>query len=384
MKKPSTLKLVAFSLLPLAVLLSSAELVIRAFELDQPAILAGGSSTGSTYVQPDIHLGWSLKPNSTGDAGWGKRAVINSIGLRSPEIGAKKPGEFRILSLGESTTFGTNVKNDETYSTQLQEILSAQLPSRPISVINAGVSAYSSYQSLKYLERRGLALKPDVVLFYHEVNDYLPSSIRDTKLNEVGVLRTDKQLYDSGLARVDAVIRKHSALYRLLSRAYANFRIERLDLEDFKNPVRKIGLPPELRVSGFIRRIEHPGEPDDALDAAALGRRVSDSERLENLQHLASICRENQIELIIIHPSYAHSKPHECLLTGFCRDEGVRMFEAYPSLHPGGVARSVMFLDWWHPSARGHRRLAEGLAQFIEEHLLSERQDQTVDSRPAH
>jgi len=375
MEEQRSIKLGVFSILPLAVLLLSAETAVRMFSLDEPGIVAGGSGIDADFVQRDVDLGWSLRPNSTGDAGMGELVVVNSLGLRSPEIGSKEPGEIRILSLGESSTFGIGVADDETYSFLLQTILTARIPSRRITVINAGVSAYSSYQSLTYLKRRGLRLKPDLILFYHEVNDYLPSTIRDTRMHEVGVLRTDKELYGSGLTRIDAMLRTYSALYRFVAFTYANYKIERLNQDEIQNPVHRIGLPPELQVRGFIRSIENEDEPDDELNVLALGRRVSDGERLENLTELASICHENRIELIVIHPSYRHSKPHECLLTRFCREHGVRMFEAYPILHPEGIRRKEMFLDWWHPSAYGHRRLAEGLADFIDDPFFSARED---------
>jgi len=370
--KQSKIKAIIFSLLPLIVLLMSAEGLVRLFSLDRPTIVAGGSGVGfTTFVQSDIDLGWSMIPNSNGETR-GKPVVVNSLGLRSPEIGAKKPGEYRILSMGESSTFGMGVANDETYSAQLQNLLRERVTSRPVTVINAGLSAYSSYQSLTYLKLRGLGLKPDLILFYHEVNDYLPSTIRDTEMNEVGVLRTDKELYGSRLRRINGILDKYSALYRFLAFTYANYKIGQLNREKIDNPISDIGLPPELQVGGFIGKAgdEEEGAGID-LNTMALGRRVSESERLENLQELASISRENGIELIVIHPSYAHSKPHECLLTRFCREEDVRMFEAYPSLHPEEVRREYMYLDFWHPSGFGHQRLAEGLADFIGEQLLS-------------
>ena len=49
-------------------------------------------------------------------------------------------------------------------------------------MINAGVSGYTSFQSRKYLELRGLELKPDLVLFYHEQNDFLKAEFSDREL----------------------------------------------------------------------------------------------------------------------------------------------------------------------------------------------------------
>ena len=53
------------------------------------------------YGRHDPLLFWSLKPGAQAADGtiW-----VNQQGLRGPEVGHKQPGEYRILSLGESTT----------------------------------------------------------------------------------------------------------------------------------------------------------------------------------------------------------------------------------------------------------------------------------------
>ena len=39
---------------------------------------------------------------------------VNTHGLRGPEIRAKQPGEFRVLLIGDSLTFGHGVHEEET------------------------------------------------------------------------------------------------------------------------------------------------------------------------------------------------------------------------------------------------------------------------------
>ena len=357
------LKRALFSLLPLILLLFVAEIVVRTWALDDPRFISGGSGMGpGSLMKRDPHLGWSLLPNRHSNRrGWS--ITTNSLGLRSPEVSPKKNKEFRILSLGESTTFGLGVPGSETYSALLQKLLQ-KTTSRPVTVINAGISAYSSFQSLKYLELQGLKLQPDLVLFYHEVNDYLPSVIRDHNLNEFGILKTDKELYDSRLHALNQWLLQKWALYAFLSRSVASYQIRRIENADVKNPVEKIGLP-DFRVGdvGEIRNGTAVLAPD--IDATALGRRVSDAERLENLTELISLCEQNETDLIIIHPSYRNSRRHECRLTRLCRERGVLMYEAHDALHRTNIPSAEMFLDVWHPSVRGHQALAEGLTHLI-------------------
>ena len=69
--------------------------------------------------------------------------------------------------------------------------------------------------------------------------------------------------------------------------------------------------------------------------------------------------------MVVIHPTYKDSKPHSCLLTEFCAKNGVPMFEAYGSLHPGGKGDGSLFKDAVHPSAEGQENLARDLAAFL-------------------
>jgi lysophospholipase L1-like esterase len=100
----------------------------------------------------------------------------NSRGFRGPELGEK--GErFRILILGESTTFGMGVENDETWPHFLQEALD---PSREyIEVINAGLPGGSSLQGLYLLLTKGLLVEPDLVMVGYGLNDSWYSGKQD-------------------------------------------------------------------------------------------------------------------------------------------------------------------------------------------------------------
>lgn len=375
-------QLALFSLLPAAALLLAAEAAVRLAGLDRPAFYAGGHGgvdQAGSIERGDVDLGWSMKPGYVKSATFGQPAIVtNSLGLRSPEVAAKRPGELRILALGESTTLGTGVRAEETYALRLQELLAQSLRPRPVTVINAGVSAYSSFQSLKYLELRGLALQPDVVLFYHELNDYLPSTFRDPRLSEVEILRTDRQIYDSGLVRLSRWFLAHSALYRAASYAYARHGIERLlreagdPVREPRLPVEEIGLPAGVFDASFPYRLTAGGDRQKltGMHPAAVGRRVTDEERLHNLRRLTELCRENGAVLVVMHPSYQASRRHECLLTRFCAEHRVLMFETHDILHPVSSPGQGLFSDFMHPTAAGHEGLAEGLFRFIRDNVL--------------
>jgi lysophospholipase L1-like esterase len=117
--------------------------------------------------QPDPALYWRLKPNQNCYTKIGRKPVhINSQGTRGPEFSPDKPaGTLRILSLGDSRTFGWGLSEQETYTARLQHLLQQQAGGgRTIETINAGVNAWSYPQMLVYLRDRALAYHPDFVL----------------------------------------------------------------------------------------------------------------------------------------------------------------------------------------------------------------------------
>lgn len=355
--------------MPVCVLLVAAEIVARFAGLDDPTletIALPEEKVGLNRSDPDLF--WSMKPNVSIEYGWAT-VTTNSLGLRAPEIGAKAENEYRILSMGESTTFGMEAANHQTYTDRLGALLQEKLPDKKVVAINAGVSAYSSFQSLKYFELRGLKLKPDLVLFYHEVNDYLPSSMRNSGHTEIGVMKTDKQLYESRVHGLHRRLLETSALFRWLNNTMAYRKVQAFNKQAFRNPVLDVGLP-DLDVPRRLRIAGGDNKPHTQLNEMSLGRRVSDAERLEVLSTLAMICANEKIDLVVIHPAYRSTTPHECLLTRFCRENDVTMFDAFAPMHPRGVR--PLYIDAIHPSREGHKQLAIGLADFLMENVLKD------------
>lgn len=115
----------------------------------------------------DPKLFWRLKPNQDCFTKVDHKPVhINSMGTRGPEFQVPKPpGVVRILSVGDSKTFGWGLTEAETYSGRLQALLQEKAPAgRKVEVINAGVNAWSYPQIKVFLREFGLAWKPDYVL----------------------------------------------------------------------------------------------------------------------------------------------------------------------------------------------------------------------------
>lgn len=114
----------------------------------------------SAVVLPFI--GYTLNPAVDG---------YNAFGLRGPEITPEKPaGTFRIIALGDSSTFGATEDTD-TYPAWLQRILREDYGLTNVEVINAGVQGYTTWHTLSNFEFRMLELDPDLIIFYQSVID---------------------------------------------------------------------------------------------------------------------------------------------------------------------------------------------------------------------
>jgi len=106
--------------------------------------------------------GWAVMPDIKNMTPFGKGKFVNtnSKGLRgnTEYEYARTPGKQRILVLGDSFTFGTDVSDDETYSHDLE----SALPNT--EVLNLGVQGYGQDQMLLYLKEEGVKYHPDIVI----------------------------------------------------------------------------------------------------------------------------------------------------------------------------------------------------------------------------
>ena len=347
-RKTSIRRKLAFALIPVLGLLIVTELILRVTGIaDSTVMPLSLPGEDSNIHRADEHLFWAMWPGVEVPF-QGVTVTTNSRGLRNAELRDKRPGEFRILSLGESTTFGAKVENDETYSAQLQAQLNRRDPAQRFNVINAGVSGYTSFQSLIYLKRHGLALAPDLVLFYHELNDYMPTTEVNVKNTVIGESLTDKQRYLAKRWRLHRQLLARCATYRAIHFLAAHIKIKR-----FKRAAVRRGPGNWQVIMGVkVTLSERPG-------------RVSPAERSENFEELWAMSQAHGFQLVMIHPSYRGTIKHECELTEFCAARGVPMFESHEVLHPTTRPPGALYWDSAHPVAQGHALLAEALAQFL-------------------
>jgi len=160
--KLSRKKTMLFSGAALFLFLLAGELILR---------LSGYAPVETAYLNvPGVHH--LHKPNWKGF--WdGKFLTTNQWGLRGDDFPKEKPaGEFRILCLGDSVTFGFGLDMGEDYPARLENILNIRDKGSPrYRAINTGVDAYSTREEVEYYLRFGAGFNPDKVILGICLND---------------------------------------------------------------------------------------------------------------------------------------------------------------------------------------------------------------------
>lgn len=287
--------------------------------------LIGDYSRGK---MPDEHLLFRHKPS------WETRygdvlVTYNERGLRDRPILPKAEGEYRILALGDSVTFGWGVPQNQIFAFRLEQLLQGRLQ-RPVRVINSGVGGYNTVQEVTYFKQEGITFQPDLVMLTYIQNDIKEY---DHGFDPwTGVIQGAKSF-------PDIVIRMLGKLwfYRLLDHTYHYALPEQLTGQS-SNPVQG--------VEGWSHSMSALGE-------------------------LVAMCEEHKIPLIVF---FKRSKPGENnpLFEDVVRHvHGVPvkdMGQWFEGLDEFSLVNSKVDS---HPNAESHRVMAEHMAVEIESYLTA-------------
>jgi lysophospholipase L1-like esterase len=123
-------------------------------------------STRKMWATDDERALGPFKPDAEVKVAWPPEltytAKINALGLRGPLPATGKPV---VLCVGDSTTFGSYVEEDDTYPRQLQDRLSAS------SIVNAGVPRWTITDEVEFLAEALPQLEPRAVVILFCGND---------------------------------------------------------------------------------------------------------------------------------------------------------------------------------------------------------------------
>jgi lysophospholipase L1-like esterase len=238
---------------------------------------------------------------------------FNSAGFRDDEFPAtKSPDTIRIIALGDSWTFGHNVDIDQSYPRRLNALLRADFPHKKIEVLNLGMLAYTSHQGLKLLQRKALALQPDIVLIGYSMND---ASIPGWHDKDVFVLKPKR-------FSVRRFITENSEIYRLA--------IYLGQLNQFK----------AVTMGDTIKAVSNPNDnflfeswvSADALEAKDYERleakvRVPPTEFDRNIREMIRLVREHGAAPVLMHNELRPGSPYQSALQRLSREENVALID---------------------------------------------------------
>jgi hypothetical protein len=144
---------------------------------------------------------------------------INQYGFRTKDFTVEKPfGIYRILAIGESSTFGFHVSDDKTWPYLLNEkYKTTSLDHKKVEVINLGLPWYNSEDNLNLLNF-ALTLKPDLVIYYGAANDIV----------DLGLRRLRQDRYPAVLRYITTMERYSLFLYK--GRMYLQSSIDKIAL----------------------------------------------------------------------------------------------------------------------------------------------------------
>jgi lysophospholipase L1-like esterase len=116
----------------------------------------------------------------------------------------KPPNVYRVMMLGDSTTFGWGVREEDTAAKFLERKLNAHPPPGydKVEVLNAGVGNYDTVQEVTYYETRGRDFHPDLVVLVFFINDPEPVPVE-----KKGLLIDRSYLIAFGTNRFDGILR---------------------------------------------------------------------------------------------------------------------------------------------------------------------------------
>ena len=296
-------------------------LVLGAFEVYLRATFEEVDVGACGVRDPD--LVWTYKPDCEEN---------NAFGVRDHAYSVEKPANtFRIVLIGDSVVEGHRVDIAESFGKKLEELLNTG-SERAFEVIHLARRGYTTQQELVLLKRQAFELEPDLILWSYCLNDPLdplhhPIGFRAAQLGE----------------------RSGWTAPKIHVLAFLDHRFFLL-----REKIRSRQCPREYH------RFYH----------CAYWQKVE-----SQIAEIAEISHEKSVPILfVVHPIYHPGAYRRYLLTdlherltGIAKSRGLvayDLLDAYAGRDVGEVGiinpRSGK-PDVWHPSAAGHRVIADYL-----------------------
>lgn len=311
----------------------------------------------------DARTLWSPRPGAS--IPWGEGERVSPGGYRGADPDPR--ARVRVVALGDSSTFGYGVAAGETWAARLEVGLERELelPAADVQVLDAGLIGGTIVQGLERYRALPAAWRPSVaVLAFGAVNEHWPSGGLDdrAKLARLRALAEEGRTPGGRLARLRSSSRLlHAAawLADLLRGGRRAILAERASAGASAAGARRVRyLEP-----GYQRRVS-PGDFRATLEAFR-AEAQADGTRLV-LLHVPRTRETEERRPAVL--------DYDPVLEAFAAETGTPLVEARADFRAAPLAENALFVDAYHPTARGHARIAALLLPVVADILRGELQ----------
>jgi len=310
--------------------------------------------------QSDPDVRYVLLPNQRGwiDDGF---VTTNSLGFRGGEVATPKPsGRLRIVAIGDSLTFGWGVNDAETFCSQLEQLLRKRFQGSDLDVINLGVGGYDTRQEVALLGRNVARLQPDLVLVGFYSND-VPEALDDKDSMPSSPVAASPATQAGKVLHLNPV--PASWLDAQMRRSRAIYTTGRV--------LKRLGHRSEWGTSGFSMELDILKGRDSAdLDTAwaEVTKQLADLRSTATAQGFA-------VGIVVLPPreqvlgAYPDAR-YQSRLRAIADQLGFLLIDPLPALAraKGNIDALYIPYDRNHPSAAGHRVLAQAIDESLSAH----------------
>jgi lysophospholipase L1-like esterase len=269
---------------------------------------------------------------------------------RAKKVEAQLPqGGYRMLFIGESTTYGLGVDPGEAYPATTAALLEVKYPERRFLAFNRGVPSLTTAAMLKTLPDKLALLHPDLVVLLVGVNDF------HSQYN--GVRVPGEGWLPRPLGDLLGSLRIYRMLDVWLQRRRPKMHLSEGSWLDERGP-RGVSLgQAELFYDyGSGHYLLDSDDPRDMALAAKCRVKLR-----ANLRKMLEVIRASGAKAVVL--GYLRATEENGIVSAVARENGVPYIATWPE---GGEPPKEMFqADGFHPSPLGHRVMAERIADGV-------------------
>lgn len=346
---------VLLALASLALALLAAELLVRALDIGPHFQVVFRES-----VEPsdDPQLGYALRPGARDG-----RSRISQAGLRDREYEHPKPaGVFRIVTIGDSVTYGSGGPREAAWGEQLEALLERFGSGARFEVLNLGVPGYHIGQSVQRLRVTGLAFEPDLVLYGYVLNDPQAFSVESAAIEALRERARSAPLEAEPSAW--RRILSHSRLF-LLTRHFTPQRGNARTLRDSLPPDPAYAASKGTDPAAYFRRLHESGDSAQRL--------------VDGLATLGRIASEQGIPArVVVFPLFSDdgrgpASPADvhARVASIASRSGLAAIDLVPAFERARATGQTLAMDFLHPNPLGARIAAGAVLEALcETHAL--------------